>query len=64
METIPFVAATADQRKTVKDLNFSTHKQCDYLAGWELFDPFVPVEVPAFSQGELDVMIDYCVDMK
>ncbi len=32
--------------------------------GWELFDPFVPVEVPAFSQGELDVMIDYFVEKK
>jgi hypothetical protein len=34
------------------------------ISGWELFDPFVPVEVSAFSQGELDVMIDFYVDKK
>ena len=38
---------------------------CDkFFLGWELFDPFVPVEVPAFSPGELDVMIDYLVEKK
>ena len=29
-----------------------------------MFDPFVPVEVPAFTPGELDVMIDYLVEKK
>ena len=27
--------------------------------GWEMFDPFIPVEVPPFDEGETDVMIDY-----
>ena len=29
--------------------------------GWSALDPFLPVKVPAFSDGEVDTMIDYYV---
>ena len=32
--------------------------------GWEAMDPFIPVHVPAYSEGEADVMIDYLADKK
>jgi hypothetical protein len=34
------------------------------FAGWEFLDPFVPVEIPAFSESELDVLIDYLAEKK
>ncbi len=33
-----------------------------HLLGWETLDPFIPIEVPKFDEGELDIMIDYYVD--
>jgi len=30
--------------------------------GWRLFDPFLPVEVEAFTESELDSMIDYYIE--
>ncbi len=45
-------------------LTFENLRNDHSFSGWELFDPFVPVEVPAFSPGELDVMIDYLVEKK
>ena len=42
------------------DLPFSLLSQ----EGWEALDPFVPVHVPAYSEGEADVMIDYLADKK
>ena len=32
------------------------------MAGWEAFDPFIPVEIPPFDEGETDVMIDYYLE--
>jgi hypothetical protein len=32
--------------------------------GWEIMDPFIPIEVLPFTEGELDVMIDYYVHKK
>ncbi len=34
------------------------------LPGWEAMDPFIPVEVPPFDDGEMDVMIDYYVQKR
>jgi len=42
------------------DLPFSLLSQ----EGWEAMDPFIPVHVPAYSEGEADVMIDYLADKK
>ena len=42
------------------DLPFSLLSQ----EGWEAMEPFVPVHVPAYSEGEADVMIDYLADKK
>ena len=32
--------------------------------GWEALDPFVPIEVPIYSEGELETMIDYYLDKR
>ncbi len=32
--------------------------------GWELLDPFIPIEISNFDKGELDVIIDYYVERK
>jgi len=32
--------------------------------GWELMDPFVPVEVLPYSEAEMDTMIDYYMEKK
>ena len=32
--------------------------------GWELMDPFVPVEVNPYSKFEMNTMIDYFVDKR
>ena len=42
------------------DLPFSLLGQ----EGWEAMNSFVPVHVPAYSEGEADVMIDYLADKK
>ena len=42
------------------DLPFSLLGQ----EGWEAMSSFVPVHVPAYSEGEADVMIDYLADKK
>ena len=42
------------------DLPFSLLSQ----EGWEAMDPFIPVHVPAYSEGEADVVIDYLADKK
>ena len=32
--------------------------------GWELMDPFIPVEVNPYSKFEMNTMIDYFVDKR
>jgi hypothetical protein len=32
--------------------------------GWDHLDPFIPIEVLPYTQGELDTMIDFHVDKK
>lgn len=32
------------------------------ISGWEMMDPFVPIEVQPYSKGELNIMIDYFYD--